>query len=68
MKIQFKSLLDDEAPIHTRNLESADDFKAIVKEFPQLKESLYKHSDLRAIAQDMCDYLSSHHMHAWISE
>ena len=50
---------------HEMPLNTMEDFKQIVKEFPQLKESLYKdYHDVRLIAKDMAKYLNGNQISA----
>lgn len=68
MKLHYHSLVSNNRPDAVIDLDSQDDFDAIVERFPQLEESMHKYNDLRLIAKDMADYLSSHHMHAWVTD
>lgn len=67
MKLHFVNLHEDGVE-HSLPLNTLEDFKHAAEVFPQLHETLYRHRDLRQTAKEMAEYLSSHHMKAWISE
>jgi len=68
MILHVKSAVDVNANEKIYPLFNDEGFDKLVSEFPQLKESMLKYSDLRLIAKDMAGYLNSHHIHAWVTE
>lgn len=68
MKLHIKSALSQDGKEHTYPLFNTEDFEKLFVEFPQLKESMVKYSDVRLIAKDIAGYLNKHHMHAWVTE
>jgi hypothetical protein len=68
LKLHTKSLIEDNSHEHVTTLETLEDFEAIIEKYPSLDESLLRHNDLRAIADEMASYLGGHHMSAWVTE
>ena len=68
MKLHIKSALSENSHEKIYPLLTSEDFESVAADFPQLRESLMKYSDLRLIAKDMAGYLNKHHIRAWITE
>lgn len=68
MKLNIQSAVKDDANVRSYDLLSQEGFNELTRDFPQLQESMMKHTDLRLIGKDMASYLNRHHVNAWISE